>query len=385
MNMRERALTAIGLGGPDKVPFHAYESPEHAIRQFGRRVHEMYLEPELLPEAMIATGKKYHNDLIMMRAVTCLPGDLEADLRQEGGILLRERKTGDIVGHVEYDRKTIIYYDDYVNDQQTVKKLDVHNINKIPDAMRIKTITDYRNEKSTMRTLELYKQAFGGERLLIGWGAGQTANILSSVLGETEAMIAVMEDPGLCRAIMARRLEQVKQYYLFQKSEGIEIVYTGDAYASCSLYSPETYRELFFEYHKKTIDFLHSIGMKALLHICGKINGILEDMAATGADVIESLDRPCAGGDVELAEAKRRVGDKVCLKGNLDAVHEIEPGPPEKIYDLALQALHDAGPGGYILSTEQITIDTPAEHVQAMVHARDDFAVCGNKCKKEAV
>jgi hypothetical protein len=33
----------------------------------------------------------------------------------------------------------------------------------------------------------------------------------------------------------------------------------------------------------------------------------------------------------------------------------------------------DAGPEGYILSTEQITRDTPAEHVLAMVQARDDF------------
>ncbi len=57
MNSRERALTSIELRIPNKIPLHTYESPEHAIRQFGRKVHEMYLEPELLPKAMIATRK----------------------------------------------------------------------------------------------------------------------------------------------------------------------------------------------------------------------------------------------------------------------------------------------------------------------------------------
>ncbi len=93
-----------------------------------------------------------------MRTVTCLPVNLKADLRLECGVLLRYRKSGDIAGHVENDRKTIIYYGNYVNDQQSLKKINTHNINNIPDAMRIKTIDDYRNEQATMRTLELYKQ-----------------------------------------------------------------------------------------------------------------------------------------------------------------------------------------------------------------------------------
>jgi hypothetical protein len=32
-----------------------------------------------------------------------------------------------------------------------------------------------------------------------------------------------------------------------------------------------------------------------------------------------------------------------------------------------------AGPNGYILSTEQITRDTPRENVLAMVNARNDY------------
>jgi hypothetical protein len=46
---------------------------------------------------------------------------------------------------------------------------------------------------------------------------------------------------------------------------------------------------------------------------------------------------------------------------------------PEEIYRECAQEMSDAGPGGYILSTEQITRKTPREYVRAMVQARDDF------------
>jgi uroporphyrinogen-III decarboxylase len=98
-------------------------------------------------------------------------------------------------------------------------------------------------------------------------------------------------------------------------------------------------------------------------------------MAETGADIVEGLDPPSAGGDTDLREAKRRVGARVCLKGNIDAVHVIRPGPAEQVYRTCREALEAAGPDGYILSTEQIPRDTPIEHVLAMVQARDDMAV----------
>jgi uroporphyrinogen-III decarboxylase len=224
-----------------------------------------------------------------------------------------------------------------------------------------------------MTSLKPYFDEFKGRRFLFGFACDQSANALDVYLGTENAMLATLSDPGLCRAIMERRGEAVREEILALKAMGADGIYTGDACASCSFFSPQTYRELFFEYQKRSIDFVHSLNMRALLHICGKVSPILEWMAETGADVIESLDAPSAGGDIDLREAKRRVGHRVCLKGNIDAVHVIEPLSPDEIYSACVQAMLDAGPEGYILSTEQITRDTPAEHVLAMVQARDDF------------
>ncbi len=127
-------------------------------------------------------------------------------------------------------------------------------------------------------------------------------------------------------------------------------------------------------YYIHHIEDIKSHGMVALLHICGKSDKILEDIRDIGPDIFESLDPRSLGGDIDLTDAKRRIGDKVCLKGNLDAPHLIKAGPAKKVYEACIRCCEIAAEGGgYILSTEQITPDTPEEHVLAMEEARRDF------------
>lgn len=362
MNSLERVLKAFDLETPDMVPFHAYESPEHAIRQLGRKVHEMYLEPDIVPEAMIHAAKKYSNDIIYMRYGQYLSEDQEV-VRDEEGLVIRDKKTKEAVAHVFDDTKEIIPLQ---SSEPTIKS--VEDVDKIPVVPHSEIL-----EQPGIRSLQRYIDEFKGERFLFGFACGQSANAIDSFLGTENAMIASLTDQDLCRAIMERKYEALCEEIIALNKVGADGVYTGDACASCSFFSPQIYRDLFFEYQKKSIDFVHNLGMKALLHICGRISPILEDMADTGADVVESLDAFSSGGDIELKDAKNRIGDRVCLKGNIDAVHVIAQLSPEEIYNKCTQALHDAGPDGYVLSTEQITRDTPAENVMAMIQARNDY------------
>jgi len=365
MTSKERVLKAFELGTPDKIPFHAYESPEHAIRQLGREVHEMYLDPDLVPEAMINTAKLYDNDIIYFRPGRRIPDSQEV-IETDEGLAIRDKKTKDVAFHVLRDTKELLRTTPPPEPLvKTIKDVDKISIMPHQKILQYPQMADWQR----------YLDEFAKDRFVFGSACAQSANTLDSCLGTETAMIATLTDPGLCRAIMERKYEALKEQILALREIGVDGVYTGDACASCSFYSPEVYRDLFFEYHKRSIEFVHEQGMKTLLHICGRISPILEDMAATGADVIESLDAFSAGGDIELKDAKQRVGHLVCLKGNIDAVSVIGKFTPEEIYRECTQAMHDAGPDGYILSTEQITRDTPRENVRAMIQARDDFKI----------
>ena len=71
-------------------------------------------------------------------------------------------------------------------------------------------------------------------------------------------------------------------------------------------------------------------------------------------------------GDVDLAEVKRRIGDRVCLQGYTDLIYVLKLGTPALIDRTVREAIEIAGPAGFILGTsDSIRDGTPLENVQA--------------------
>ena len=82
---------------------------------------------------------------------------------------------------------------------------------------------------------------------------------------------------------------------------------------------------------------------------------ILEDMAETGPDAIETLTSSRSSGDVDLVDAKRRIGNRVCLFGgfNEHLLHEADADAVREEVRRCLDAAMEGG--GYVLrSTGQI-------------------------------
>lgn len=119
---------------------------------------------------------------------------------------------------------------------------------------------------------------------------------------------------------------------------------------------------------------LRTIAKKATFPVIFFLSGgpcsrFLEDVKEVGVACIEGLDPP-PKGDVILSDAKRRIGDEVCLKGNLDTIL-LEEGPPSRIEEAVKECIDAAAyGGGYILSAvDQPTPKTPFENMIAFVKA----------------
>jgi len=65
-------------------------------------------------------------------------------------------------------------------------------------------------------------------------------------------------------------------------------------------------------------------------------------------------------GDVTLAEVKRRIGDRVCLKGNLDDMAFLALASEDEVRAAAEDCIAQAAKGGgYILSGTDANIYSP--------------------------
>ena len=101
---------------------------------------------------------------------------------------------------------------------------------------------------------------------------------------------------------------------------------------------------------------------------------LLERIAAMQPNAMETFSPPAMGGDTDLAEAKRRIGDKVCMIGGFDQFHFFKDCAPEATRAAVRRCFEQAGAnGGYILSPSDHFFDADLELIRA-------FADEGRRC-----
>jgi len=129
-----------------------------------------------------------------------------------------------------------------------------------------------------------------------------------------------------------------------------------DGWALCSDYcfntgpflSPPQFREFVTPYLTKLCSSYRDMGFYTIKHTDGNIMPILDQLVEAGPHALHSLD-PQAG--VDIAEVKRRYGNRVCLIGNVNC-GKLDTGTDEEVVEDARYCLKHGMPGGgYIFST----------------------------------
>ena len=93
---------------------------------------------------------------------------------------------------------------------------------------------------------------------------------------------------------------------------------------------------------------------------------ILEDLAAMKPAALETFTPPDMGGDTDLAEAKKRIGDKVCMIGGFDQGHYYKNCSEEATREQVRNCFRDAGEGGgYVLAPSDHFFDADVELIRA--------------------
>ncbi len=193
-----------------------------------------------------------------------------------------------------------------------------------------------------------------------------------NLFGFKQALMHLMEDPGKCKEILQRYTEGVKRIALEQTEQEVDAIKISSPYAGSGFISPVFYRRFVLPYESQIAEMIRSRGIHAYLHTCGAINDRLEMMADSGISGLECLDPPPLG-DVRLDDAKKRVGQKVFIKGNIDPVNTLLMGDMQTVEQDAIMRLDIGKPGGgFILSTAcSIAPYTKKEKIQVLSRVAD--------------
>ncbi|MBD3243215.1 MAG: hypothetical protein GF331_21680 [Chitinivibrionales bacterium] len=168
-----------------------------------------------------------------------------------------------------------------------------------------------------------------------------------------EVIVGMMMDPGAVVERIDHAVDRHLERARALKEDGL------DGIALCSDYcfnsgpylSPSMFSDIITPRLKRLIQGYRALGLYTIKHTDGNLMPILDDLVEAGPHALHSLD-PMAG--VDIAEVKRRVGDRVCLVGNVNCAL-MQTGTDDEVLESCRYAMtHGSAGGGYIFSTSNV-------------------------------
>lgn len=135
-------------------------------------------------------------------------------------------------------------------------------------------------------------------------------------------------------------------------------------YSNSSWISPDNFRQFIYPNMKRAQDAIKAKGSFFIVHSDGNNNPLLQMFAEARIDGYQSID---ILGGMNLADVKEKIGDKVCLLGNVDlqALGSGTAGDVEKDVKRCIESA--AGGGGYILCSSGSMLESRPENLHTMV------------------
>jgi len=186
------------------------------------------------------------------------------------------------------------------------------------------------------------------------------------LVGIEKLIMATYDDPEWVHTLL-RMLQRNKLIYARSlKGASYDLIEFGGGDASTTVISPRIFDEFVAPYDAPIIAAAHEAGQRVVYHTCGGMMPILERIADMKPDAMETFTPPGMGGDVDLAEAKRRIGDRVCMIGGFDQFHFLVKCSPEATRAEVRRCFEAAGGrGGFILCPSDHFFDAEPELLDA--------------------
>jgi uroporphyrinogen decarboxylase len=222
-----------------------------------------------------------------------------------------------------------------------------------------------------------------GERGLIrghipcfdGFGQPGCWQDASCMYGIENLIFAAMTDPIWVHEFLGLLQERKRIFIESLKGAKYDILELGGGDASTTVISPDIFNDFVAPYDALLIKAAHEVDQKIVYHTCGGMMPILEDIAAMKPDAMETFSPTAMGGDTRLEEAKRRIGDKVCMIGGFDQFHFFTGCTEEETRNEVRRCFEAAGNSGrFILSPSDHFFEADLKLIRAFAdEARQCF------------
>ena len=189
----------------------------------------------------------------------------------------------------------------------------------------------------------------------------------SRLLANKKNAKKVFNDRGHFSVEMVKRLIE-------WEATGPLLVFDDYGYKKGLFMSPYNYREYVMPWLERICKTAHKGDLQVILHSCGDIELLFEDIIKAGVDAIHPIEPTTANPGYNIFQLNKKYGDKITFVGNVSP-QDLSDKNPEFIKDYTKNLLKQVAPGGgFILSSgHSINPAVKLENFLAMREALESY------------
>jgi uroporphyrinogen decarboxylase len=191
-------------------------------------------------------------------------------------------------------------------------------------------------------------------------------------MGMNAFAIALRKNPKLIEERFDQTTDFVIGLFKTYAELGAKVFFEGAdiAFKSGPLINPKYIDKYVLPTMKKVTEAVHEWGGKIIFHSDGDITSLLDFVVDCDFDALHCLEPPY----VDLDLVKKKVGDKLCLLGNIDTSYILVDGTQKEVEDAVKYAIKKLGPGGgYILSPSNSHPAMSYQRIKWMIEATKKY------------
>lgn len=335
----KRINTALAFEEPDQVPFFLNVNGPYICSYSGVDTKDYYHSPELMLKAQLALRKRFWGMTPVMPdlSIATEPSAFGAE--------------------IQWSADGTPWVIPCIRNEEDVEKLE------LPDVEDAGYMT---------RALHTYRYLYEhvGSDIPVNFGTTHSPwGVAALMRGVSDFMTDVIMNPDLVRKLLRKTTDLGILWLKTMEKEVPEgsfrrILIWDDLSSFVSL---PHFREFILPIYEEIYGIWPQC--QRWYHNDADASGILEGLADAGIECFH------LGDQVNIEYAKEKIGDRVCLMGNVPPLNVLRNGTPESVFASVKQIVAKAGKGGGLIVAPGGYMDegTPTENIQAMVDACEQY------------
>lgn len=220
---------------------------------------------------------------------------------------------------------------------------------------------------------EIEKDLPEGMKLMV-MGPGGILENVTALCGYENLCYLVYDEPDLVQRLFDEVGKRLLKYYeIALQYDSVGLISSNDDWGfNTQLFmNTDMMRRYVLPWHRRIVDLCHAAGRPVLLHSCGNLAAVMEDVINMGYDAKHSFEDKI----LPIEDAYEAYKGRIALLGGLD-MNWLCASSPEMVYERTLSMLERSrDAGGWAVGTGNSVPDyLPNASLFAMQRAARDFA-----------